>query len=154
MRRPGGIPDFDSNGNLPPGIYHVSMAEIERSFTWNETRRVLFRGFTRALANLSRAGVRRVWIDGSFVTSKDEPQDVDGGWEPGPPEDEDRLDAVFLDLWSGRQAMRRKYGVDFLVAGMRLQDRVAQGRTVEEFFQADRRGNPKGILLVEIGEEA
>jgi len=34
-----------------------------------------------ALENLSSAGVRRIWINGSFITDKDEPEDVDGCWE-------------------------------------------------------------------------
>lgn len=153
MVRAGGIPEFDDNGNLPPGVYHVSLAEIERRFTWNQRRRLLFGGLRRALASLARGGVRWVWIDGSFVTAKEEPSDVDGCWEPGPPEDEDKLDEVLLDIWPPRVAMKRKYGVDFLVAGMRLRDKAAQGRTVEEFFQRDQRGNAKGILLVEIGGE-
>ncbi|MBM4040575.1 MAG: hypothetical protein FJ290_18880 [Planctomycetes bacterium] len=82
MEEPGGIPDFDENGNLPPGVYCVSLAEIEERFTWNQTRRDLFSGLKRALASLAHAGVKRVWIGGSFVTATELPEDVDGCWEP------------------------------------------------------------------------
>jgi len=148
MERAGGIPDFDSNGNLPPGVYRVSLAEIEARFTWNETRRALFRGLRRALTNLARAGVRRVWLDGSFATAKEEPEDIDGCWEPEPTMDAGKLDPVLLDLVPPRNPMKSKYGVDFLVAGTRLYDRAAIGKTVEEFFQMDRDMNARGILLL------
>ena len=42
--------------------------------------------------------------------------------------------------------MRRKYGVDFLIAILGQ----ATSPTIQEFFMADRDGKPKGILLVEL----
>ena len=146
------LPAFDANGNLPPGVYRVSMQEIRARFAWNATRRRLLDGLTRAVASLAAAGVRRVWIDGSFVTAKEEPNDIDGCWEPGPEVAADRLDPVFLDTTPPRKAMRREYGVDFLIAGTRLFDMAARGMTVESFFQFDRNLRRKGILLLEIGE--
>ena len=74
----GRIPWFDKNGNLPPGVHHATLEEIEKRFTWNSKRLSLFRSLKRALRNFAAAGVRRVWIDGSFVTMKQEPKDVDG----------------------------------------------------------------------------
>ena len=134
---------------LPPGVYRVTLREIEERLTWNTRRRRLFRGLRLALANLASAGVRRVWIDGSFVTARDEPNDIDGCWDPHPSVDADKLDPVFRDARAPRQSMKAKYGVDFLIAGTALVD--AGGERVEDFFQEDGHGNPKGILLVKIG---
>lgn len=143
---------FDDSGNLPAGTYGISLAELGERFAWNGGRRTLVTGLRRALSNLADAGVRRVWVDGSFVTAKEEPNDVDGCWEYGPWVDEGKLDEVFLDLAPPREAMKQKYGVDFLISGAPL---LSGGRqTVEEFFQFDRDGNRKGILLIELGEEA
>ena len=152
-----GIPSFDANGNLPPGIYRVSLEEIEDRFTWNPTRQRLFKGLKAALANLAGAGVRYVWINGSFVTSKDKPNDIDGCWEYKPSlVDVDKLDPVFLDPIDPRGAAKKKYGLDFFIAGAPIFE--VKGAPVEEFFQVDIRENPagaeveivKGILLVEI----
>jgi len=147
----GTIPEFDIHGNLPAGVYQVCLRQVEDRFTWNRRRRALFAGLKKALANLAAAGVKRVWIDGGFVTAKDMPNDIDGCWEYDASVDVDELDPVFLDVTAPRVAMKKKYGVDFLIAGSALLD--AGGRSVEEFFQEDRDGNRKGILVVEIGQQ-
>ena len=85
-----------------------------------------------------------------FTTAKDAPNDVDGCWEYHAAVDVDELDPVFLDTSPPREAMKTKYGVDLLISGAPLVD--AGGQTVEEFFQEDRDGNRKGILLLHIGE--
>ena len=146
------IPDFDANGNLPPGAYDVCLADIEDRFTWNRERRALFGGLRLAVADLAAAGVRRIWINGSFVTAKGRPNDVDGCWEYHASVDVDALDPVFLDISPPRRAMKLKYGVDLLISGTPLMD--AGGQAVEEFFQMDRDGNRKGILLLHIGDQA
>jgi len=154
MGSPGGrIPWFDKNGNLPPGVYHVTLEDIEKRFTWNAKRLSLFRSLKRALANFAAAGVRRVWIDGSFVTTKPEPKDVDGCWDYDPAVvDMRKIDPVLRGSPYGQGAMKRKYGIDFFIAGTRLVDRVAHELPVEEFFQRIDGGDRKGILVVEIGE--
>lgn len=149
IKRCARIPDFDENGNLPPGLFLVSLDDVKARFTWNRRRRILFGGLTEAIANLAAAGVRRVWIDGSFTTAKEEPADIDGCWDYSVEVDVDALDPVFLDVNPPREAMKLRYGVDLLVAGMRMED--AEFQRVEDFFQSDRDGNPRGILVVEIG---
>ena len=69
-------PDFDENGNLPPGVYEVSLQDIGIRFTWTDRRKKLFEGLKLAIDNLTKANVKKVWIDGSFVTSKDDPNDI------------------------------------------------------------------------------
>lgn len=139
------IPDFDENGNLPPGVYEVSLQDIESRFTWTDRRKELFEGLKRAIDNLIKANVQKVWLDGSFVTSKDDPNDIDGCWQADKDVDADLLDSVFLDMSPPREAMKKKYGVDFLISGVQISD--SPGNTTEEFFQIDRDGNKKGILL-------
>lgn len=107
-----GIPDFDASGNLPPGVYEVGVSEIEDRLAWTPRRRRLSDGLKRAVANLAAAGVKRIWIDGSFVTAKDNPNDVDGCWEYHPSVDVEVLDPAFLDISPPRQAMKTKYGVE------------------------------------------
>lgn len=129
------------------------MREIRAKLTWTTKRKRMFNGLRSAIRNLAAAGVKRVWIGGSFVSDKDEPNDVDGCWDDLPgPVDVSKLDAVFLDTRPPRSSMKRKYGVDFLIARWRLADRQAQGGTVLDFFQMDREGNARGIILIELGE--
>ena len=147
-RKKSRIPEFDANGNLPPGKYQVSMEDIERRFNWTPRRLELLKGLKRALANLSAAGVEKVWINGGFVTNDPYPNDVDGCWEDKQGVNVDMLDKVFWDVNPPREAMKRKYGVDFFIKGMLIAD--AGGMPVEEYFQEDRDGNAKGILVVDI----
>jgi hypothetical protein len=139
------IPEFDTNGNLPPGVYAVSMTNIETRYAYNTKRKQLFNGLKKALENLKVAGVKKVWVNGSFITNKEKPNDIDGCWEYSQSMDVDKLDPVFLDMYPPREAMKKKYGVDFLISGAHLSD---GGKTVEMFFQEDRDGNEKGILVV------
>lgn len=145
-RKKSRIPEFDTNGNLPPGIYHVSIEDIERRFTWTPRRLQLFKGLKRALDNLSAAGVEKVWIDGGFVTNDPYPNDVDGCWELKPSVNVDKLDKVLLDWDPPREGMKRKYGVDFFIEGTLL----GGDEPVEKYFQEDRDGNAKGILVIDI----
>ena len=140
------IPRLQRNGYLPPGVHRATVEDIERVFAWNPVRKRLVEGLVRALGNLAGAGVRWVWIDGSFVTAAEDPNDVDGCWEPNSWVRRDLLDPIFLDDRPPRDAMRRKYGVDFLIAILGQ----ATSPTIQEFFMADRDGKPKGILLVEL----
>jgi hypothetical protein len=140
------IPDFDENGNLPPGVYQVSLQDIGIRFTWTDRRKKLFEGLKLAIDNLTRANVKKVWIDGSFVTSIDDPNDIDGCWQYDKDVDAGKLDSVFLDMYPPREAMQIKYGVDFLISGVLISD--SAGNTIEQFFQIDRDGNKKGILLL------
>ena len=91
--------------------------------------------------------MKRVWIGGSFVSDRDETNDVDGCWDDLPgPVDVSKLDAVFLDTRPPRSSMKSKYGVDFLIARWRLGDREVQGGTVLDFFQLDREGNAAALF--------
>lgn len=149
--QPTGIPTFDANGNLPAGIYQTTLSEIRITLAWNAKRQELVEGLARAIRNLAEAGVKRVWIGGSFVSDKEEPNDIDGCWDDRPgPIDVSKLDDVFLDTRPPRERMKNKYGVDFLIARLRLGDPQARGETVLDFFQKDRNGYAKGVLLIEL----
>lgn len=44
------IPEFDENGNLPPGVYWAEWDEFEQRFSYNPTRRRLINGLKLAMA--------------------------------------------------------------------------------------------------------
>ena len=69
------IPASNALGELPPGIHTATLEEVEAVFAKTPRRRTLFDGLRRAMQNLKATGVRRVFIDGSFVTTKANPND-------------------------------------------------------------------------------
>lgn len=83
------IPQFNDQGNLPPGIHWASFEEVGERFGTSEKRRFLLEGLHSALLALQKAGCETVYLNGSFVTSKENPADYDGCWD---------VDSVSLEL--------------------------------------------------------
>ena len=138
------IPPFNEAGELPPGEHVTSLAAVKRRFGRSSAQRQkLMRGLEAAVENLRAAGVRRLWIDGSFVTRKPAPNDVDGCWEYSEEVDLEALNPVFL--LESRGPMKIKYGIEFFPASTVEAD---SGLPFPAFFQVNRDGEPKGILVV------
>lgn len=38
-------------------------------------------GLRSTALNFEKSGVKRIWLNGSFVTDKKQPNDIDGCWE-------------------------------------------------------------------------
>ncbi len=72
------IPPLQEDGLLPPGLYLADMDEIEERFGKGTSRRKDLFIRLRLFVELARhCGALRILVDGSFVTSKPEPGDVD-----------------------------------------------------------------------------
>ncbi len=72
------IPDFDEHGLLPAGVHECSMADVARQLGWNSHRRSLVNRLHVFIANEIRPDFPDpVDVDGSFVTDKEKPEDVD-----------------------------------------------------------------------------
>ena len=72
------IPPFRSDGYLPEGVYVGSDAEVIFRFGSSSRRRRRLVLRLRRWIELGRqVGARRLLVDGSFVTAKEEPQDID-----------------------------------------------------------------------------
>jgi hypothetical protein len=73
-----GIPVFRSDGYLPEGIHVCTEAEATFRFGSKNRRRRGLAIRIRRWCELARAvGALRLLLDGSYVTAKDEPEDVD-----------------------------------------------------------------------------
>jgi len=73
------LPDFNADGDLPPGVYRAAWSEVLRRFGCGVGQRDVC---TRRLAHIyelaRRTGcLKRFVIFGSYVTTKAEPNDVD-----------------------------------------------------------------------------
>lgn len=75
------IPQFDADGLLPPGIHRATWDEVTTRFGNIPWRRQLVDGLEMAIDSLRRAGCRTVYIDGSFATRKEVPNDFDVCWD-------------------------------------------------------------------------
>ncbi|HUE70810.1 MAG TPA: hypothetical protein VMP01_07960, partial [Pirellulaceae bacterium] len=75
------IPDFDADGLLPVGIYDCTLQELRDRFGTFQTSDLRCRLYERLEAFLREAklsGVAKyVIVDGSFVTGKAVPNDID-----------------------------------------------------------------------------
>jgi hypothetical protein len=143
------IPEFTAYGLLPEGVHPATLEELSERFGGNERRRQLLRGLNEALRLLRAAGCRRVYINGSFVTAKERPNDIDVCWDINGV-DADALDPVFFDFDDGRAAQKARFGVEFFPAQV---PEGLTGRTFLEFFQTDKQtGEPKGIIVLELDD--
>ena len=146
------LPDFDPQGNLPPGIHVATWAEIVARFGGNARRRRLLDGLREALGVLRNTGCARVYLDGSFVSRKATPGDYDVAWEPAGVDVAMllRLDPVFGIFDAGRAAQKAKYGGEFFPSSA---NETFTGRTFLDFFQTDKdTGALKGIVALDLGE--
>jgi len=141
------IPLFNSDGNLPPGIYWTEWSEILTRFGTNSHRRKLLEGLYNALIVLKQAGCNTVFIDGSFVTKKDYPKDFDACWDLSGV-NPDLLEPTLLDFSHGRASQKAKYFGELFPAQIFVGQRQS---TFLEFFQIDKdSGKKKGILAISL----
>jgi len=72
------IPPFRPDGYLPEGVYVCSEAEVIFRFgSARRRRRRLILRLRRWVALARQVGATRLLVDGSFVTEKAEPHDID-----------------------------------------------------------------------------
>ncbi|MHB8263664.1 MAG: DUF6932 family protein [Acidimicrobiales bacterium] len=139
------IPPLDPDtGYLPPGEHEATWREVVDCFGWNQHRRRLLEGLADGLVILGRAGCSRVWVNDSFVTAKEEPADFDVAWDPEDV-DLDKFDPVFFELAEGRIRQKQRFGGEFLPD---VNEQIT-GLTFSGFFQSDRDGGQKGIVVIE-----
>ena len=74
------IPEFEKEGYLPPGIHLTTIDEFEKRFAYTIWRKDLFSCLVRLIADLKRIGCIAIYVDGSFVTNKRIPGDIDVCW--------------------------------------------------------------------------
>jgi hypothetical protein len=143
------IPAFNDEGQLPPGEHQATLDEIAFRFGRSSVRRSqLQEGLHNAVTNFKAAGIQRIWINGSFTSDKVEPNDIDGCWEYHSNVDLSILDPVFL--MESRIGMKRKFGLDFFLADW---IEGSTGIPFPHFFQVDRNGHAKGIIVLEINHD-
>ena len=135
-------------GYLPPGIHDATLEEVEIALTWNMRRREIMKGLRHVVDQLMDAGTVDIWVDGSFVTDKQRPSDVDVVYDPP--------DLALLSepgiFNFARRAELKKYRMVDLWPHPSPQPRQFGGGTVpiREWWQSDINGVKKGIVRLQM----
>jgi hypothetical protein len=109
---------------------------------------VLLEGIRAVAFELRKAGCRRIWIDGSFITTKRNPSDFDGCWDyQGVSLGLLRKTTPLLVFDNGCEAQKAKYGGEMFPAHWRSD---AAGTVFLEFFQRDLDFRRKGIVGLDL----
>ena len=130
------IPPCNEDGYLPPGIHRATLAEIAARFGQESELRQVQTESLRWLVDLAqRGGAKRIVVNGSFVTDKLEPNDVDCVLliEPDFPRDA----AAEAELLAG---------LPFI--NLELVDAEGFQQFTERTFATDRNLVPKGMVEV------
>lgn len=146
------IPGWTIEGNLPPGIHEAPWVEVVARFGAIPVRLQLLVGLANALRHLATAGCQQIWLDGSLVTDVERiearaPRDSDTCWDiAGVDLSRLALDAEeFFEFRAGHPAQKRRWRGEFFPVGGPI---PPGGIDQVEFFQTDRAGRPKGIILL------
>lgn len=142
------IPAPNADGFLPTGVFDCSLAEVRArfgSFQGNDSRPRLFARLEELIAAMQRSGLfEEVLLDGSFVSTKPAPNDIDLVAVLRPGHDFERDLPMSEYALVSRTMLRRRFAFDIIVA-----ERDSQlYKTYVEFFSRVRE-NPearKGLL--------
>ncbi|MCY4584367.1 MAG: hypothetical protein OXE50_16475 [Chloroflexi bacterium] len=139
------IPQFDEQSVLPPGMYDTSFGEISLRFGGTQQREKLISGLESYLRIWDESGfLSSVIIDGSFVTKKLNPGDIDMILAP-------KAEALFSLEFNAlmrsfslnRSFTKREFGCEAFIAAT---EEELKGWI--EFFRHDRLGRVKGLLRI------
>ncbi len=135
---------------LPPGIHTATLQEVEMRFATNPKRTELFAGLMLGITQLRSAGCKQIFLDGSFVSGKQQPNDYDLCWDPIGVHPE-RLDPILWEvqyLRPPREKQQRVYRGDYFQASM---IEGGTGRSFLDFFCIDKHnGQQKGIINIKL----
>jgi hypothetical protein len=143
------IPEFDALGYLPAGEHVATWPELEASFGTSIKRKYLLRGLGSVVQGLRLRGVVTIWVDGSFVTSKVRPSDVDVIYVPPP--GTDHLGAWGPLSFANHEQLKEAFAVDLWPYPAPQSDGAGGEITILEFFTKDRDDRPKGYVRLERG---
>ena len=135
------IPFFEKSGLLPSGVHYAAWDELVKKFGVNKHRLRLLEGLKQGLNLLIEYGCKEACINGSFVTAKVFPGDIDVcydntymNWKKFTKEHPE-----FVDVKNGAVIMKQKYGCEFYAYNAFEDDML-------RIFQFDKNNNPKGIV--------
>lgn len=161
MKTAKGIPEFDENGNLPFGIYEVDFDEFKNKFSdgLSQRRTTIMKHYEKHLKEiLDWEYVLNHWIDGSFITTEENPGDIDTLTE---------MNGLLCDLDDSKDEIQTMFDYaplytekcchSFCIYHYPEENKIehelyldAKATYLMLRFAKDRLGNPKGILQLNL----
>lgn len=146
------IPALNTDGFLPAGVFDCTLAELRERFgrfQVSDQRTRLFARLEELVGAMQRSGLfEALLVDGSFVTAKPTPNDIDLVAVLRPGHDFERDLPMSEYALVSRAMLRRQFGFDVVIA-----ERASQlYSTYVEFFSRVRE-NPdmrKGLLRLSL----
>ena len=131
------LPAFDDFGYLPHGVHQCNLGEVvERFGSGSPEREVETQELCDFVEWARRAGIRQVIVNGSYVTSKEVPNDVDIVALPGADYPRDEKECSQLEnRWP------------FLQVFIAVSDADIEQWALGD-FGTDRHWRPKGVVEV------
>lgn len=144
------IPNLDSDGFLPAGVYDATLAEIKEQFgrfQRTDRRMTLFRKLDEFIQEVWKTGLASsIIVNGSFATGKDTPSDIDLVLVLDKNHDFTADLQPFAYNVLSKRRVRKRYQFDVLVA---REESSEYGEYVGFFQQVkEQPGRRKGILRV------
>jgi hypothetical protein len=144
------LKDTTLSGILPQGFHEPeNWHELETVLGFSQHRRKLLAGLKQACYLLAEVGCTTVYLNGSFITNKELPNDFDACWDTIGI-NWDKLDPIFRKVTFPRTEQKDRFGRELFPA-----QAIADFKTKEtflDFFQTDRDGNPKGIIKLDLAK--
>jgi hypothetical protein len=126
------IPPFDDYGNLPPGIHRATIEEVRARFgDGSPEREAQMAELIEFVVFCRKAGVLRIVLNGSFVTGRLTPQDVDV--------------IVLPDAARTENLFPNELVFPFLQIITAADDQDLEAWSLQD-FGTDRRGRFKGVI--------
>ena len=145
------IPIFESSGNLPQGIHVATIEEFEARFSNTIKRKQLFEKLIEIIDLLRKFDCEAIYVDGSYVTNKRLPKDIDICWEDVDESGNELYDFAELMapiLFAPREEQQKKYKADILPAHFKS---IEKKKFFINYFQQDKTTQlPKGIIKIKI----
>jgi len=152
---------------LPAGLHPKTLGELEQlcvtDFPLSRSRAPIFVGFRRLVEHLSTLAIQGdLWVDGSFVTRKIEPGDIDVAlsltttfWASAVPAQRTLLSWFGSTDGATRANIKRDYSCDsYVFVDIPAGQPGYPGRDMRQYwldqFGSDRSGNVKGIAVLSI----
>lgn len=142
------LPDFIHTGDLPVGIHAATLAEVVARFgAGSQRRKLLARRLERIYELASQTNrLARFAVFGSFVTTKDDPNDVDVFMIMEDNFDMGSLAGEPLILFKDHRAAQDHFGAS--VFWMRRMAAFGGEQAAIEDWQIKRDGSERGIVEI------
>lgn len=126
----------------------MDWVEFVAEYGYNIHRQALLSGLKMACKALGEFGCKAVFIDGSFITKKDLPNDFDACWDPNGVDVAGLIKKypLFLDIRPPRTGQKGAFKGELFPSTTP----AGSAGTMLNFFQVDRDGFAKGIIRIDL----